>query len=154
MSGSKESASTRAGWGKEMEAKAPSSLKWVWGLNTGFNPKSSRDIDKTYCCFWEGDVADQWVQYDFPKPVTLSESGVYWLNLDQYNGNYPVPESWSLMVQDARKRWVNVEAAGPYGLELDTYNTVTFKSIRTTAIRMNVKLQKDNLAGMLAWKVK
>ena len=49
---------------------------------------------------------------------------------------YRVPESWGLM-----------------GLELDKYNMVTFKRVRTTAIRMKVRLQKGNFAGILGWKV-
>ena len=153
MGGAKENACTKAGWGKEMEATASSSLKWVWGLNTGFDPKSSRDVDKIYYYFWESEHPEEWVQYDFAKPVSLSESKVYWLNLDHYDGNYRVPESWGLMVQDAKKRWVSVAASGPYGLELDKYNTVTFKPVRTTAIRMKVRLQKGNSAGILGWKV-
>jgi hypothetical protein len=153
MSDAKESACTKAGWSKEMEATASSSSKWVWGLNTGFDPGSSRDIDKIYYYFYESKGAEEWVQYDFPKPVTLSQSKVYWLNLDHYEGNYRVPQSWGLMVQDAKKRWVSVAAAGPCGLELDKYNSVTFKPVRTTAVRMKVKLQKGNLAGILAWKV-
>ncbi|MDD4857185.1 MAG: glycoside hydrolase family 127 protein, partial [Candidatus Krumholzibacteria bacterium] len=144
---------TRSGWGKEMEAAASSSMKWVWGLNTGFDPRSSSDVDKIYYYFWESDHSEQWVQYDFKKPVTLSESKVYWLNLDQYDGNYRVPESWSLMVRDAGKRWVPVVTADAYNVELDKYNAVTFKPVKTSAIRMRVKLQKGSLAGILAWKV-
>jgi DUF1680 family protein len=145
---------TKAGWGKEMEATASSSLKWVWGLNTGFDPRSSSDIDKIYYYFWESDHPDEWVEYDFRAPVTLSQSRVYWLNLDQYDGNYRVPDSWSLVVQNAKKSWVPVITSDAYGLELDTYNTVTFKPVRTNAIRMKVRLQKGNSAGILAWKVR
>jgi len=153
MSGMKDKVFTKSGWGKEMEATASSSLEWVWGLNAGFDPKSSTDIDKSYYYFWESEHPEEWVQYDFKKPVTLSESRVYWLNLDHYDGNYRTPESWSLVVQDASKRWVPVATTDPYGLELDTYNTVTFEPVKTSAIRMKVKLRKDNSAGILAWKV-
>jgi len=153
MSDAKQGAFTRSGWGKEMEATASSSLQWVWGLNTGFDPKSSADIDKSYYYFWESGHAEEWVQYDFKSPVTLAESKVYWLNLDHYDGNYRVPESWSLMVQDAGKRWVPVTTTDPYGLELDQYNVVAFRPVKTTAIRMSVKLPQGNSSGILAWKV-
>lgn len=48
---------------------------------------------------------------------------------------------------------MSVTATSPFGLELDRYNVVDFRPVRTTAIRMKVKLQKGNFAGILAWKV-
>jgi uncharacterized protein len=150
---SKENVFTKSGRGLEMEATPSSSLEWVWGLNTGFDPRSSTDIDKSYYYFWQSEQPQQWVQYDFKEPVTLSRSEVYWLYLDHYDGNYRVPESWDLLVQDAQKRWVPVVTTGPYGLELGKYNAVAFNPARTSAIRMNVKLHEGNSAGILAWKV-
>ena len=145
---------TKSDWGKEIEATPSSSMKWVWGLNSGFDPKHSGDIDKIYYYFWQAAGSEEWVQYDFTRPVTLSESKVYWLNLDHYDGNYQVPEFWSLVVKDNRERWVPVVTNDSYGLELDKYNTITFRPVKTSAIRMKVKLQKNNSAGILAWKVK
>jgi hypothetical protein len=150
----KENVFTKSGWSKEMEATSSSSLKWIWGLNTGFDPKHSGDIDKIYYYFWQREGSEEWVQYDFVNPVTLSESRVYWLNLDHYDGNYRVPESWSLMVQDDNKHWMPVVTNDPYRIKLDKYNTVTFQPVETSAIRMKVKLQKNNSAGILSWKVK
>jgi len=149
----KENTCSRTSGGKEMEATASSSLEWVWGLNTSFEPKSSADIDKSYYYFWENEHPEEWVQYDFPKLVTLSESRVYWLNLDHYDGNYRVPESWNLLIQDPQGKWVNVATTDSYGLELDKYNTVTFKPVETSAIRMIVKQQQNNYTGILAWRV-
>jgi DUF1680 family protein len=154
MPTAKEDVFTKSGWSKEMDATTSSSMKWVWGLNSGFDPKHSGDIDKIYYYFWQAEGSEEWVQYDFASPVTLSESKVYWLNLDHYDGNYRIPESWSLLVQDAQNRWVPVVTNDPYGLELDKYNTVTFQKVKTSAIRMKVNLQKNSSAGILAWKVK
>jgi uncharacterized protein len=153
MPAAKENVFTKTGGSKEMEATASSSLEWVWGLNTAFDPKSSADIDKSYFYFWASEHPEEWVQYDFKKPITLSESKVYWLNLDHYDGNYRVPESWGLMVKDSKGNWVNVVTADPYGLELNKYNAVTFKPVNTSAIRMKVKPQKGSFAGILAWRV-
>ncbi len=153
VSTAKENVFTKAGWGLEMEVTASSSLEWVWGLNTGFDPRSSTDIDKSYYYFWQAEQPQQWVQYDFESPVTLSRSEVYWLQLDRYDGNYRVPAAWDLMIQDAGKCCVPVVTSDPYGLALDRYSVVSFAPVRTSAIRMNVKLQPENSAGILAWKV-
>ena len=61
----------------------------------------------------------------------------------EHKGDYPFDDTDVYKV---------VEGAS-YALELDKYNVVAFKPVRTSAIRMKVKLQKGNFAGILAWKV-
>jgi DUF1680 family protein len=154
MSVGKENAATKAGWGEEAQAVAASSLGDVWGLGAGFDPKSSADIDKSYYYFWQAEHPEEWVEYDFKAPVTLSESDVYWLDLDQYDGDFRPPESWSLLVRDSSKRWMPVRTSDGFGVAPNTYNRVAFEPVRTSAIRMKVKLRKGDLAGILSWKVR
>lgn len=139
--------------GKEKGATRSSSLQWVWGLNQPFEPKSSTDIDKGYFYFYDDEHPEDWVQYDFDKPVVLSESDVYWLYLDHYDGNFRPPESWRLSVKDAAGHWKDIVTGDSYGTELDKYNRVTFEPVKVTAIRLTVKRQKDNTPGILAWRV-
>ena len=124
------------------------------GLNDGFDPKNSGDTDKSYFYWWLKKGSEETVDYQFNEPVTLSETSVYWLNMDHYDGNFRVPESWELLYQDKNNKWLAVETKSPYTINLDQYNTVTFKPIITKAIRIKAKLQKDNSGGILEWKVK
>ena len=135
-------------------AEPKASSGWAPGLNDGFEPESSADTDKSYFYWWLKEGSEEWVEYQFKEPVNLSGSSVYWLNMDHYDGNYRVPESWSLQVKDGKGNWRAVETADTYGTAVDQYNTVKFKPVKTTAIRIQAQLGKDVSAGILEWKVK
>jgi len=130
------------------------STNWAPGLNDGFDPKNSGDTDKSYFYWWQKEGSEETVDYQFKEPVILSESSVYWLNMDHYDGNYRVPENWQLLYQDKNKSWKPIETTDAYGVKLDCYNTVKFKSVKTSALRIKAKLQKNNSGGILEWKVK
>lgn len=135
-------------------ARALASTDWAPGLNDGFDPKNSADTDKSYFYWWLRKGTEETVYYEFKEPATISESSVYWLNMDHYDGNYRVPESWQLLYQSSNKKWFPVETPDNYSTEPDRYNTIRFKPVKTSALRIKVKLQKDNSGGILEWKVK
>jgi uncharacterized protein len=135
-------------------AKQMASTNWVSGLNDGFDPRNSGDTDKSYFYWWLEKGSEGTVEYQFKEPVNISESSVYWLSMSHYDGNYRVPESWQLLYQDRNKNWKPVETPDAYGVKTDCYNTVTFKPVKTSALRIKAKLQKDNSGGILEWKVK
>jgi hypothetical protein len=124
------------------------------GLNDGFDPKNSGDTDKSYFYWWLKKGSEETVDLLFDELQSLTETSVYWLNMDHYDGNFRVPESWELLFQDKNNNWVKVETNNSYTTKLDQYNTVVFKPIKTKAIRIKAKLQKDNSGGILEWKVK
>ena len=90
-------------------AKAMASTDWAPGLNDRFEPKNSGDIDKSYFYWWQKNGSEETVDYQFKVPVTISESSVYWLDMDHYDGNYRVPENWKLFYQDKNKNWEPVK---------------------------------------------
>ena len=134
--------------------KAMASTDGAPGLNDGFDPKNSGDTDKAYFYWWLKKGTEETVNYEYKKPVILSESSVYWLNMDHYDGNYRVPENWQLLYLDRNKKWVPVETSDSYDTKTDCYNTVKFKPVKTTGLQIQAKLQKDNSGGILEWKVK
>ncbi|MGD8780075.1 MAG: glycoside hydrolase family 127 protein [Ignavibacteria bacterium] len=135
------------------KSEASSSTSWTFGLNDGFEPKSSTDVDKAYFYWWLKNGTEEWVQYDFDKPYTISESQVYWLNFEHYDYTCKPPAEWNLKYKKGDE-WYPVKNLTPYTLDLDKYNTVKFSSVKTTAIRLNAKLGKDISAGIMEWKVK
>jgi len=134
-------------------AEPGSSTDWTPGLHNGFDPKSSDDTDKSYFYWWKREGSEEWVEYTFKKPVIISSSSVYWLNLDHYNVNYRVPEHWNLEYKTATGEWKVVETSDSYGVELDKYNTVHFKPVKTRKLRLNAKLQEGFSGGILEWKI-
>lgn len=134
-------------------AEIKASTDYYTGVNDGFDPRTSGDTDKSYFYWWQKEGSDEWIEYNFSEPVSLSQSSVYWLNMDHYDGNYRVPESWSLQVKDSKGNWEKVETADANSTAIDEYNTVKFTPVTTKAIRLNAKLQKDASGGVLEWKV-
>jgi DUF1680 family protein len=134
-------------------AKTAASTDWAPGLSDGFDPKHSGDTDKSYFYWWLRKGSEETVDYQLKEPVTVSESSVYWLNMNHYDGNYRVPESWQLLYQDAKKNWLPVKTTERYATNLDCYNTIHFAPVKTSALRIKVQLQKESSGGILEWKV-
>lgn len=139
---------------KEINAIALSSEGPASGLNDGFDPKNSADIDKLFFNWYNHRAKEFWVEYNFEKAISISKSMVYWLKIDHYEGNYRAPKSWTLSYKEKNGKWKNVETIDSFGVEMDKYNTVTFKPVTTTSIRMNIEFQPKESCGILEWKVK
>ena len=88
----------------------------------------------------------------FAKPASVSEAQVYWFD-DTGRGGVRVPASWRLLYRDGAE-WKPVEAAGQYGVARDAYNTVRFKPVTTSALRLELVMQPGVSAGVQEWKVK
>jgi hypothetical protein len=94
----------------------------------------------------------EWIEMAFAKPATVSETQIYWFD-DTGRGGVRVPKSWRLLYKDGDE-WKPVEAAGEYGVAKDAYNTVRFKPVMTSALRIELAMQPNVSAGVQEWKVK
>lgn len=124
----------------------------TWGVNDQWEPKSSSDISKPYHYWWMKRGTTESLAYEFEKEETVSNVEVYWLDFDQYDGNYRVPESWKLFYKDGEE-WKEVEAKGPYTTKKDCYNKLEFKPVTTKGLKIAAKLQKEQSGGVIEWKV-
>ncbi len=121
-------------------------------LNDQWEPANSNDHSRPYLHWWPNKGTEEWVQYDFAQPETVSEVEVYWFD-DTGRGECRVPESWRVFYRSGQA-WMPVRNVDPYGVEKDTYNQVRFQPVRTSALRLMIQLQKDFSAGILEWRVK
>ena len=94
----------------------------------------------------------EWIQMEFAKPSTVSEVEVYWFD-DQPGGGVRVPSAWLLSYKDG-DQWKPVETADKFGVAKDAWNKVTFKSITTSALRLDIQLPAGASAGVQEWRVK
>ncbi|MGA2113314.1 MAG: glycoside hydrolase family 127 protein [Bryobacteraceae bacterium] len=92
------------------------------------------------------------VEYSFEKPVTISESAVYWFD-NGGQGNVRVPASWRLFYKDGAE-WKPVETNGSYGVARDKFNTVGFKAVATTGVRLELMAQSGFSMGIQKWTAK
>jgi len=120
-------------------------------VNDQFEPEGSDDA-ASYMHWWPKKATSEWIDYTFEAPVRLSEASVYWFD-DTGGGECRVPASWRILYKTGED-WLPVKPVGEYTVTKDTWNTVKFAPVRTSALRLEVQMQKDWSAGVHEWKVK
>ncbi|HQR31931.1 MAG TPA: glycoside hydrolase family 127 protein [Blastocatellia bacterium] len=120
-------------------------------INDGEEPPASDD-SASYFDWWPRKSSTEWVEYAFAKPATVSEAQVYWFD-DTGHGEVRVPQSWRILYKDG-DQWKPVEVADAYGTAKNQYNTVRFKPVATSALRLEIIMQPNWSAGLQEWKVK
>ena len=131
-----------------VSAKSNKSLR---AINDGEEPTASDD-PSSYFDWWPVKGAQEWVEYAFEKPATVSECEVYWFD-DTGRGEVRVPTSWRLLYKNGNE-WNPVLAANAYGVEKDQYNRVLFAPVTTSGLRLELSMQPKWSAGLEKWKVK
>ena len=81
----------------------------------------------------------------------MGGTSVYWFD-DTGEGECRVPKSWRVLYRDGAE-WKPVENAAAYTNEKDRYNSISFKPVSTTGLRLEVTLQPEWSAGIQEWKV-
>lgn len=120
-------------------------------VNDGLEPRISFEQDMPRLTFWDHLGTTEWVQYDYAQPVGLSSSSVYWFD-DTGQGRCRTPLSWRLSYRQG-DTWVPVGNPSVYSTYADAWNTVSFDPVRTTAVRLEVRLRPTWSAGVLEWRV-
>lgn len=121
-------------------------------VNDLWEPADSGDHEFARLHWWPGKGTIEWVQLDLPETTTVTESAVYWFD-DTGRGSVRVPASWRILYKDGA-RWKPVDPLGPYAVEKDTFNRVSFRPVRTSALRLEIRLQKEWAAGVHEWTLK
>jgi uncharacterized protein len=146
------------------------STKMITNVVDGEEPRASND-STSYFDWWptngcaEGAPAQppanaqrrpcsqgEWVEMAFAKPSSVSETEIYWFD-DTGRGGVRVPQSWRLLYKDG-DQWKPVETTGTFGVAKDSWNTLTFKPVTTSALRLELKMQPNVSAGIQEWRVK
>jgi len=121
-------------------------------LNDQYEPQNSNDHSALYLHWWPRKATTEWVQYDFAQEYTVSETSVYWFD-DGPSGGCRIPASWKLFYKDG-DNWVPVNNTNAYTVSKDKYDVVKFTPVKTTALRIEVRLPNDFATGMHEWIVK
>lgn len=114
-------------------------------------PESSLDPACPYMHWWPKKGSTEWVQYDFADTTTVGKAEVYWFD-DTGSGECRIPVAWRILYKDG-DQWKPVENPTSYDVRKDQFNTVSFKPVKTSALRLEVDLPKDFSAGIYTWNV-
>lgn len=117
-------------------------------LNDGFEPRGAGDHSHGAYGNWPR-TGTQWVQYDWPKPVSTARVDVYWWQDGQ---GIHLPTACRLLFWDG-KSFAPVTGANGLGVKAGQYNTTTFDEITTTKLRLEFDGQGRNSTGIIEWKV-
>jgi uncharacterized protein len=137
------------------KSRATASHTWssdtTSALNDRLEPSSSGDHAIPRHSWWNHQGSTEWVRYDFAGETTISAVAVYWFD-DTGRGSCRVPQSWRIFYRDG-DGWKPVQAADPRTTARDRYNRVSFTPVTTTALKIDVTLQKNFSGGILEWIV-
>ena len=121
-------------------------------VNDGEEPTRSNRGGGSSFDWWPTFGSTEWLQYDFPKASAVSETQVFWFD-DTGSGGVKVPVSWRLLYREG-DQWKPVEASSGYTVAKDKWNVVSFKSVTTTAVRLEITAQQGVSSGVIEWKIK
>lgn len=121
-------------------------------VTDGVVPANSADPSVLRFTWWDHKGTAEWLERAFESPREVSEVKLYWYD-DTGRGECRPPASWRLLYR-AGTEWKPVTGAKAFGVERDTFNTVTFDRVKTGALRVEVQLRDKFSAGVLEWQVK
>jgi hypothetical protein len=129
-------------------ASVTSSWESVAAVNDGIEPPSSNDSTNPRWGTWP-DSGEQWAALTWANPVRVGRVQVYLF--DDGNG-VRLPASWRLQSRSGTGTWADVPGAGGYPAAANTYNTVTFPAVDTSALRVVLQSNGTSSVGLLEVK--
>ena len=120
-------------------------------INDRLLPKHAEDKSVPYFHWWPKKAVTEWIEYELPEVSTVSKTRVYWYD-DSPWGGCRVPKAWRIYYK-YQGEWKAVENVDSYGTMRGELNTVNFKPVTTTAVRMEIDLPDDNASGLFEWEI-
>lgn len=121
-------------------------------ITDGLVPKDGNDRSVPYIHWWPKKNSTEWMVYTFPTAVDVNSTTVYWFD-DAPWGGCRVPKSWKIYYKDAEGQWTPVDTNSPYATQKGDANVVKFKSIKTTALKLEFVQPEDFSCGIFEWAV-
>jgi uncharacterized protein len=120
----------------------------ITALNDGFDPENSNDKSHGAYGNWP-QHGTQWVQYDWPLPISTRRMDVYWF--DDHSG-VRLPKACRLKYWDGNA-FISVTNATGLGLVEHSFNTTTFPELTTSRLRFEFDGNGDSSTGLLEWRI-
>lgn len=132
---------------------ASKTTRALQSIKDQYEPANSNDHSWPYYHWWPTNNTWEWIQYDFEKAETVSSTMIYWFD-DGPFGGCRIPAEWRLEYLSGGI-WRPVETDGNgYTITKDSWDKLNFRPVRTTALRLNVKLPERYSSGVHEWVVK
>jgi uncharacterized protein len=129
--------------------KASRMSKTLIAVNDQADPANSNDQSVLNYNWWPSKDKWEWIQYIFEKPETISKTKVYWYD-NGPDGGCQVPDEWEILYLNGNI-WEPVKARTKYKITKDGWDSLTFEPVRTSTVKIKIKLKKDFSAGIYEW---
>ncbi|MEV4170535.1 Ig-like domain-containing protein [Nonomuraea sp. NPDC049709] len=106
----------------------------IAAINDGIEPPRSNDGANPRWGTWP-QQGMQWVQLEWPEPVRVNKAEVYFFD---DGGGVRLPASWKIQQWDGDS-FEDVTGAGAYPKAIDTYNAVSFDTVTTSRLRVQLE---------------
>lgn len=94
-------------------------------------------------------ASPNWIQYEWIKPVSTREIGIYWIADDE---RIFLPKSFNLSYWDG-KDYISVNTISGSGMAANQMNRITIDEIETTKLRLEIENEERQASGILEWEV-
>ena len=121
-------------------------------INDRLIPKNANDRSIPYTHWWPKQGSTEWITYTFAEKATIQRSTVYWYDDQPWQG-CKIPDSWKLYYKDGAGEWKEVSNPDQYPVQKGVPCTVNFDPVETTAVKLEVQINKDKSAGLYEWEV-
>ena len=136
----------------ESKVAASHMVKAISAVNDRLLPKNQHDRSVPYYHWWPKQGTTEWISYEFQEENTVSSSSIVWYD-DAPWGGCRIPKAWKIYYKDNEGNWTPVENDTEYPIKKGTLNTISFKPVKTTAVKLEVQLPDDNAAGLFEWEI-
>jgi|WetSurMetagenome_2_1015567.scaffolds.fasta_scaffold00004_111 uncharacterized protein len=133
------------------KVKASKMTRDLPAVNDQAEPENSNDHSVSYYHWWPDKDQWEWIQYDFPKTETISKTKVYWFD-DSPDGGCRIPDDWEILYLSGNI-WKPVNTRSKYTVTKNGWDSLRFSPVRTNALKIKVKLNKDFSSGLYEWIV-
>jgi hypothetical protein len=121
-------------------------------VNDQIEPANSADESVPFFHWWPNKGSKEFVQIDFPQTSEISQVEIYWFD-DTGTGECKVPEKWNVLYND-NNEWHSVYSTDKFGNEKNKFNCVSFETVRTNSLKIEIQSQKDFAGGIHEIKIK
>ena len=126
-------------------------------LNDGLLPKDSNDQTIPRFTWWSHQGTEEWIAYEFPQPLTVWRSDLFWFSDASAGGGCDFPQTFRHEYWDGGA-WRPVQLDADYANAADLYSgghftIVRFAPVTTTRIRLVVQLRPGKSGGLLEWRL-
>lgn len=131
--------------------RASKMTRTLSAVNDQIEPDNSNDHSVSYYHWWPDKDQWEWVQYDFEKPEKISKTKVYWFD-DRPDGGCRIPDEWEILYLSGNI-WQPVRPKSPYKVTRNSWDSLLFRPVITSSLKIKVKLNKEFAGGIYEWIV-